>query len=169
MRVKDQVVVVTGAAGGIGLGCAKRFAAEGAKVVLSDVDRDQGEAAAEALQAEGAEAVFVACDVGDKAAVEALVDSAVAAFGRLDCMVANAGIVKAGDFLEFTEEDFDAVPELLMAGFGQPSLVMELELHENRPLARADTIKVMQQLEEEGYFLQMPPNLRPDIYHGNED
>jgi len=67
------------------------------------------------------------------------------------------------------EEDFDAVPELLMAGFGQPSLVMELELHENRPLARADTIKVMQQLEEEGYFLQMPPNLRPDIYHGNED
>ncbi|WP_456405326.1 YcgL domain-containing protein [Thiolapillus sp.] len=68
-----------------------------------------------------------------------------------------------------SEEDFDAVPELLMAGFGQPSLVMELELHENRPLARADTAKVMQQLEEEGYFLQMPPNLRPDIYHGNED
>ncbi|WP_420346866.1 SDR family NAD(P)-dependent oxidoreductase [Pelagibius sp.] len=116
MRVKDQVVVVTGAAGGIGLGCAKRFAAEGARVVVSDVDRDQGEAAAEALQAEGAEAVFVACDVGDRAAVEALVDSAVAAFGRLDCMVANAGIVKAGDFLDFTEEDFDAVIRVNLKG-----------------------------------------------------
>ncbi|WP_456418276.1 YcgL domain-containing protein [Thiolapillus sp.] len=67
------------------------------------------------------------------------------------------------------EDDFSGVPELLMARFGQPSLVMQLELHEKRPLARAETAKVLQQLEEEGYYLQMPPNLRPDIYHGNED
>src|SRR3546814_14003344 len=94
MRVKDQVVVITGAASGIGYGCAQRFAAEGAKVVLSDIDQAKGEEAAERLQGEGAEAVFVACDVGDRAQVTALVDSAVAAFGRLDVMVANAGIVK---------------------------------------------------------------------------
>jgi uncharacterized protein YcgL (UPF0745 family) len=67
------------------------------------------------------------------------------------------------------EDDFETVPELLMARFGQPSLVMQLELHEKRSLARADTLRVIQQLEEEGYFLQMPPDLRPDIYHGNED
>src|SRR3546814_8181346 len=109
MRVKDQVVVITGAASGIGYGCAQRFAAEGAKVVLSDIDQAKGEEAAERLLGEGAEAVFVACDVGDRAQVTALVDSAVAAFGRLDVMVANAGIVKAGDFLDFSEEDFDRV------------------------------------------------------------
>lgn len=67
------------------------------------------------------------------------------------------------------EDSFDEVPELLMARFGRARLVMQLDLHEARPLARANTAIVMQQLDEEGYFLQMPPNLRPDIYYGNED
>src|SRR3546814_384606 len=116
MRVKDQVVVITGAATGIGYGCAQRFAAEGARVVLSDIDQAKGEEAAERLQGEGAEAVFVACDAGDKAQVTALVESAVAAFGRLDVLVANAGIVKAGDFLEFSEADFDAVLRVNLKG-----------------------------------------------------
>jgi NAD(P)-dependent dehydrogenase (short-subunit alcohol dehydrogenase family) len=116
MRVKDQVVVITGAAAGIGYGCAARFAAEGAKVVLSDIDRAKGEEAAERLQGEGAEAVFVACDVGDKAAVTRLMESAVAAFGRIDTLVANAGIVKGADFLDFTEEDFDAVLRVNLKG-----------------------------------------------------
>jgi len=66
------------------------------------------------------------------------------------------------------EDDFEAVPELLMARFGKPSLVMELELDEQRKLARADVTRVMSQLSEEGYYLQMPPRLKPDIYHGNE-
>ena len=116
MRVKDQVVIVTGAATGIGFGCARQFAAEGAKVVVADVDQTKGEEAVERLQGEGAEAVFVACDVGDKVAVDALVESTVAAFGRLDCMVANAGIVKGADFLDFTEEDFDAVIRVNLKG-----------------------------------------------------
>lgn len=67
------------------------------------------------------------------------------------------------------EDDFDAVPELLMAHFGNPGLVMELTLDRQRPLARVDVSNVIRQLDAEGYFLQMPPNLRPDIYHGNED
>jgi len=116
MRVKDQVVVITGAAAGIGYGCARRFAAEGAKVVLSDIDAEKGQAALESLKGEGAEAVFVACDVGDKGQVDALIAEAVKAFGRVDCMVANAGIVKAADFLDFTEEDFDAVLRVNLKG-----------------------------------------------------
>ncbi len=67
------------------------------------------------------------------------------------------------------EEDFDCVPELLMRRFGRPIPVMELELHEQRPLARAEVQAVMKQLSEEGYYLQMPPQLVPDIYHGNLD
>ncbi|BAO45474.1 YcgL domain-containing protein [Thiolapillus brandeum] len=67
------------------------------------------------------------------------------------------------------EDGFDAVPELLMARFGTPPLlVMELELHDERRLARADVTQVLAKLAEDGYYLQMPPELRPDIYHGNE-
>ncbi len=116
MRLKDKVAVVTGAAAGIGLACAKRFAAEGAKVVLSDVAVEKGERAAEGIQAAGGDALFVACDVGDKAGVEALIGSAVAAFGRLDCLVANAGIVHAADFLDFEEADFDRVIRVNLKG-----------------------------------------------------
>ena len=116
MRLKDKVAVVTGAAAGIGRACAERFAAEGAKVVLSDVDVTKGEEAAEAIQATGADALFVACDVGDKAQVDALIDSAVAAFGGLDCVIANAGIVHACDFLELEEADFDRVIRINLKG-----------------------------------------------------
>lgn len=116
MRLKDQVAVITGAAGGIGLACAKRFAAEGAKVVLSDVAVEKGERAAEDIQAAGGDALFVKCDVGAKAEADALIASAVAAFGRVDCLIANAGIVHAADFLDLAEEDFDRVIRVNLKG-----------------------------------------------------
>ncbi len=67
------------------------------------------------------------------------------------------------------EDDFDAVPEPLMQRFGQPAFVMQLQLHEERPLARQDVKRVMASLHENGFHLQMPPELKPDLYHGNED
>ncbi len=116
MRLKDKVTVVTGAAAGIGLACARRFAAEGAKVVLADIDGDRGAAAAEAIAETGAEARFIACDVGDKAQVDAVIAEAVSAHGGLDCAIANAGIVHACDFLELAEEDFDRVIRVNLKG-----------------------------------------------------
>ncbi|WP_282606667.1 SDR family NAD(P)-dependent oxidoreductase [Pelagibius sp. Alg239-R121] len=116
MRLKDKVAIVTGAAGGIGLACAQRLASEGAKVVLSDVAVEQGERAAESIQETGADALFIACDVGDKGQVDALIAGTVAAFGRLDCVVANAGIVHACDFLDLEEADFDRVLRVNLKG-----------------------------------------------------
>jgi glucose 1-dehydrogenase len=116
MHLEDKVAIVTGAAMGIGRAIAERFAAEGAKVVLSDLHAAKGEETAEAIQAKGGDVVFVQCDVGDKAQVDALVGSAVAAFGRLDCAVANAGIVHACDFLDLEEADFDRVLRVNLKG-----------------------------------------------------
>ncbi|MGH6948922.1 MAG: SDR family NAD(P)-dependent oxidoreductase [Kiloniellales bacterium] len=116
MRLQGKVAIVTGAARGIGLAVAKRFASEGARVVLSDIERTSGEEAAEAIQGAGGDALFLACDVGAKAEVDALIAGAVAAYGRLDILVANAGIVHAADFLELAEEDFDRVLRVNLKG-----------------------------------------------------
>ena len=64
MRLKNKVAIVTGAAQGIGFACAERFAREGAKVILSDIDITKGEEAAEKIQEAGGEVLFVGCDVG---------------------------------------------------------------------------------------------------------
>jgi NAD(P)-dependent dehydrogenase (short-subunit alcohol dehydrogenase family) len=84
--------------------------------MLADVDAEALGAAQAALAAEGVEAAGVACDVGDKASVEAAVAAAVARFGGLDVAVANAGIVRSADFLEMTEADFDAVIRVNLKG-----------------------------------------------------
>ena len=88
-RYADKVVVVTGAAGGIGLGIAKAFADEGARVVVADIEGSAAEAAAAELATPG---LPVTCDVTDRASVEALADAAWSAFGRVDVLVNNAGV-----------------------------------------------------------------------------
>ena len=106
-----KVALVTGAAQGIGEACARRFAREGAHVVLADVDDTRGQALATELGG-----LYVHCDVGDKAQVDALVAQAVAAYGDIDVLVNNAGIFKAADFLDITEADFDAVLRVNLKG-----------------------------------------------------
>jgi len=116
MRLADKVALVTGAAQGIGRACAEVFAKEGARVVLADVNEEAGRAAAAALAAAGHEALFVRCDVARKAEVEDAVAAAVRAFGRLDVLVANAGIVHAAEFLDLEEADFDRVLAVNLKG-----------------------------------------------------
>lgn len=116
MRFSGRTVIVTGGASGIGLACVEAFAAEGASVVIADIDRERGEAAAVRLGAEDRTVRFVACDVAKTADARALVEAALDWTGRLDVLVNNAGILKAGDVLELAEADFDAVLAVNLKG-----------------------------------------------------
>ena len=116
MRLADKVALVTGAAQGIGLACAQAFAREGAEVVLADLNEEAGEREALRLRSEGFAAIFIACDVSRKADVERAVAAAVNEFGRLDVLVANAGIVHAAEFLDLEELDFDRVIAVNLKG-----------------------------------------------------
>ncbi len=66
------------------------------------------------------------------------------------------------------EDDFEDLPEGLMEQFGTPLAVMQLDLHPERPLSRANVNAVIESLDSNGYYLQMPPKLVPDMYHGND-
>ncbi|MEU5614484.1 SDR family NAD(P)-dependent oxidoreductase [Streptomyces sparsogenes] len=89
-RFEGYAVVLTGAGRGIGEVTARRFAAEGARVLITDLDGERAAKAAAAIRADGGEAESLACDVADRAAVEAAVAHAVDRFGRLDVLVNNA-------------------------------------------------------------------------------
>jgi glucose 1-dehydrogenase len=112
MRLAGTVAIITGAARGIGLACAERFIAEGAKVVLADID-ERGDAAAKKL---GNAARFVRCDVGNAKDAENLIAATEKAFGGVDVLVNNAGIVHGAEFLELAEADFDRVLRVNLKG-----------------------------------------------------
>ncbi|MFP5390038.1 MAG: SDR family NAD(P)-dependent oxidoreductase [Gammaproteobacteria bacterium] len=103
MNLSGQVAIVTGAASGIGLATAQRLSAEGAKVVLADLDAAKAQTAAAQLQGE---ALACACDVGIEAQVEATVQATLARFGRLDIVVHNAGLMVFKPIEELLEADW---------------------------------------------------------------
>ena len=117
MRLKDKVAIVTGAAQGIGLACAQAFADEGAKVVISDINDDQGNSAAAAIVDGGGICSYKHCDVGDKEQVEGLIQAAVDEFGALDIMLSNAAVLHTGHFLDISEEELDATLRVNLKGF----------------------------------------------------
>jgi len=91
MKLADKVAVITGGSKGIGLGCARVFGRHGAKVVVSARGEDSGRKAESELRQAGIDALFIACDVSDEVQMRSLFDQTVQQFGRLDCLVNNAG------------------------------------------------------------------------------
>jgi NAD(P)-dependent dehydrogenase (short-subunit alcohol dehydrogenase family) len=97
MRLADKVTIITGAGGGMGRVAARMFAKEGAKVVAAEYSEAAGQETVELIRADGGEATFVKVDVAKEAEAKAMVDHALATYGRLDCLYNNAGVMPEAD------------------------------------------------------------------------
>jgi 3-oxoacyl-[acyl-carrier protein] reductase len=115
-RFERQVAFITGAASGIGRAMAEQFAAEGATVVVADVNDTDGVQTVAAIEATGGRSVFQMLDVTDDAAANAAVDATMDLFGRLDIHVNNAGIVNRASFLECRLEAWQKVIDVNLTG-----------------------------------------------------
>ncbi len=117
-RYAGQVALVTGAGQGLGEALAHRMAREGADVVVADILDDKAAAVAEAITTQhGVRAIAVHADVTDAAQCDAMVDRAVAEFGRLDVCVSNAGILMSGAITEFDPARWRKVIEVNLVGY----------------------------------------------------
>jgi NAD(P)-dependent dehydrogenase (short-subunit alcohol dehydrogenase family) len=115
-ELAGKVTLITGGASGIGRATAVAFAREGAPVVITDVDVAGGEATVHLITTQGGEARFVRADVSQAADVEALIRHAVAAHGRLDCAVNNAGVYSTSPVVDTTEEEWERVIRTNLTG-----------------------------------------------------
>jgi 3-oxoacyl-[acyl-carrier protein] reductase len=115
-RFEGRTALVTGGGRGIGAATAMRFAADGAKVMISDLDLDPAEGVAAQIRNNGGAALAVACDVTDRLSVEALVDRAVKEYGSLGILVTCAGILRDNLIHKMTDNDWDLVVDTHLKG-----------------------------------------------------
>ncbi|UDY22233.1 SDR family oxidoreductase [Nocardioides sp. Kera G14] len=116
-RLQDKVIVVTGAAQGIGEAYAKGFAAQGAKVVVADLNTEKGELVAKQIEADGGSALFVSVDVSSAESAAALVEQVVATYGGIDGLVNNAAIYGAMQFDLLITVDWDYYKKFMSVNF----------------------------------------------------
>ncbi len=109
MRFENKVVIITGAAQGIGRACARRFAREGAFVVIADLDEASGRELEDEIKSAGGTALYVHVDAAERLDIHNMLAATLDTYERVDVLVNNVGIDVVGDFLEFEEADFDRV------------------------------------------------------------
>jgi len=115
-RLADRTAIITGGAHGIGQATAHRFAAEGAAVMLADVEAQAGREVVSAIEDDGGTAAFTETDVTDRDQAEALAEAAVQQFGGIDVLVNNAGITRDATLKKMSEEAFDQVVDVNLKG-----------------------------------------------------
>lgn len=116
-RFENKIVLVTGAGRGIGASIAKRFASEGAEVIVNYSGNDEvAQKTVDEITATGGQAQKYKCSVNDSESVKVMIDEIIKKFGRIDILVNNAGITKDGLMLRMTDEDFDRVIDVNLKG-----------------------------------------------------
>jgi len=131
-RLAGKVAIITGAGRGIGYATALKFGREGATVIACDINADQAQQAARDVAEEGGEAMGFQIDVRDPVSLEKMVGAVVARYGRIDCLVNNAGIVHDSTLKNMTEEQFDSVIEINLKGvYNCTKAVVDVMLKQN--------------------------------------
>lgn len=109
MRLGGKIALVTGAGQGIGRATALAFARDGADVVCADINRETAASTAAAVQAAGRRSLAIAADLGDIGEIDRMVSETIAAFGRIDALVNNAGVTRRAYIMDLTEQDWDRI------------------------------------------------------------
>jgi NAD(P)-dependent dehydrogenase (short-subunit alcohol dehydrogenase family) len=116
MRLRNKVAVITGSGGAIGSVTAKKYAKEGAKVLVTDINVEGGQQTVKEIKRKGGEALFIKADIAKVSECEKIINSAFNSFGRIDVLFNNAGIELVKMMHEYTEEDYDRVVDINLKG-----------------------------------------------------
>jgi len=132
MRLTGKVSIITGAGQGIGRATALKFASEGAKVAVCDINLDSARETVQEIEAAGGEGVAFRIDVTDKETIARMVDGVMAKWGRIDTLVNNAGIVQDAQFKKMTDEQFERVIDVNLKGvYNCTKAVVDIMLEQN--------------------------------------
>jgi 3-oxoacyl-[acyl-carrier protein] reductase len=132
MRLKDKVAIITGAGQGIGQATAMKFAREGARVAVCDINRASVDDTVATIVANGGEALGYTIDVTDKESIAKMVEGVMGAWGRIDTLVNNAGIVQDAQFRKMTDDQFERVIDVNLKGvYNVTKAVVDIMIEQN--------------------------------------
>src|SRR5262252_270237 len=132
MRLTEKVSIITGAGQGIGRATALKFASEGARVAVCDINQAAVDDTVKAIEATGADAAGFRVDVTDKESIARMVNGVMARWGRIDTLVNNAGIVQDAQFKKMTDEQFERVIDVNLKGvYNCTKAVVDIMLEQN--------------------------------------
>jgi NAD(P)-dependent dehydrogenase (short-subunit alcohol dehydrogenase family) len=153
MRLNGNVAVITGAGSGIGRATAEIFAREGASIVLAELDQARGEQVAQRIVDQGGQAVAIQTDVTDASAIKALIEQAIAHYGKVDTLVNNAGASFKQDLLNIDDADWQASLDLILTApfYGARAVLPHMIERRSGSIINISSVRGLSGTGEEGY------------------